>query len=443
VLDGASAYYISFSAPGPFSFEGFVIQNMIAGGPALPASIALSNNGGTLNSNLTIRWNTFLNCLDNCIGGYVSDNILIDSNIFRNQSPANNGSGNNYSAINLYLQGHNVTTTYNDCGSLQGECVAEQPQTNAGDTYGTYTISHNLAQNVNLTGLDAGAFYWRDDGRMCNFSGCWTVYGNYVSNNASTFQTNSATRCYYADDKASWATVTGNVGIRCGSTPWQIHGGNNNVFTGNYWDISDACAAGNMFVGFYSSPVTGNFGMAGNVTGGNIIASSGCFPNGLYSVILTGGDALPTNNGNFYYSRTGSVIQPNYAGIIDSSPIILSGPGVVLPVPFGQSLFGTANTTAHCFAPDIAGTAVCGAAASGAVTVAAGASSVTVTSSAVTLDSDILVTFNSSRGTLLGVTCNTTIPALFGVTAQYTGSFVLSATSPTTNPACFNYFVIN
>jgi hypothetical protein len=86
----------------------------------------------------------------------------------------------------------------------------------------------------------------------------------------------------------------------------------------------------------------------------------------------------------------------------------------------------------------------CGSAAAGSVSIAAAATTVTVSTTAVTNTSDIVVTFDSSLGTKLGVTCNTTIPSLFGVTARSTGSsFTLTATASITNPACFNYLIVN
>jgi hypothetical protein len=81
---------------------------------------------------------------------------------------------------------------------------------------------------------------------------------------------------------------------------------------------------------------------------------------------------------------------------------------------------------------------------SGSVVVAASATSVVVNTTAVTANSQILVTFDASLGTKLGVTCNATVPALYGVSARTAGtSFTVSASASTTNPACFSYLVIN
>ncbi|MGF7180372.1 hypothetical protein [Tunturiibacter psychrotolerans] len=84
-----------------------------------------------------------------------------------------------------------------------------------------------------------------------------------------------------------------------------------------------------------------------------------------------------------------------------------------------------------------------GASSVGAVSITAGLTSVTVTTTAVTANSDIVLTWDSSLGTRLGITCNTT-PTVLAVTARTVGtSFVVSTTAPVTNPACFNYLVID
>jgi hypothetical protein len=84
-------------------------------------------------------------------------------------------------------------------------------------------------------------------------------------------------------------------------------------------------------------------------------------------------------------------------------------------------------------------------AAAGFATVAAGATTVTVSNAAVTADSQILVTEDSSLGTKLGVTCNTTTGRTYTVRARTAGtSFVVtSSAAPTTNPACLSYSIVN
>jgi hypothetical protein len=99
------------------------------------------------------------------------------------------------------------------------------------------------------------------------------------------------------------------------------------------------------------------------------------------------------------------------------------------------------GTLANCGSSSSA--AVCGSAAAGSVVVAAGATSVLVKTSAVTANSQIILTFDSSLGKRLGVTCNTTFDQGY-VTARTPGvGFTITASAPTTNPACFSYQILN
>lgn len=101
------------------------------------------------------------------------------------------------------------------------------------------------------------------------------------------------------------------------------------------------------------------------------------------------------------------------------------------------------NTTGNC--SSAASPAVCSASSAGSVVVAAAGTTVTVNTTAVTANSQIFVFFDASLGTKLGpITCNSTVPALYGITARVAAtSFTLTSSMPITNPACFSYFIVN
>lgn len=103
---------------------------------------------------------------------------------------------------------------------------------------------------------------------------------------------------------------------------------------------------------------------------------------------------------------------------------------------------GRYNTTANCTSS--ASPAVCSAASAGSVVIAAAATTVTVNTTAVTADSQIFVQFDSSLGTKLSVTCNTTYaaPIVTARTAATSFAFDVGA-APVTNPACFSYWILN
>jgi hypothetical protein len=104
----------------------------------------------------------------------------------------------------------------------------------------------------------------------------------------------------------------------------------------------------------------------------------------------------------------------------------------------GASCLPTAPASGNC--ASAGGT--CASAGTGSVTVAASQTTVVVDTTAVTANSVIILTFDSSLGAKLGVTCNATEPALYGVSARSAGvSFTITSTSPSVNPACFSYAI--
>lgn len=135
------------------------------------------------------------------------------------------------------------------------------------------------------------------------------------------------------------------------------------------------------------------------------------------------GSACPTYNLEWFNYQTGE------------REVCLNG---VVSVPAAH-LFSTSTNCSSSASP-----AVCSAAPVGSVVIAASATSVVVNTSAVTANSQILITFDSSLGTKLGVTCNTTYAAPYVTARSAATSFTISVgTAPTTNPACYSFEVIN
>lgn len=89
--------------------------------------------------------------------------------------------------------------------------------------------------------------------------------------------------------------------------------------------------------------------------------------------------------------------------------------------------------------------AVCGSSVAGSVVVAAAATTVVVDTTLVTANSQVFVQEDSSLGTKLSVTCNTTPATAPPTISARTGgtSFTITTTAPTTNPRCFSYWIIN
>ena len=101
------------------------------------------------------------------------------------------------------------------------------------------------------------------------------------------------------------------------------------------------------------------------------------------------------------------------------------------------------QTSTNCASS--ASPAVCAAASAGGVTIAAGSGTIVVDTTAVTANSEILVFEDSSLGTRLSVTCNTTTGRTYSVSARTAAtSFTITASAnPSVNPACLNYVVVN
>jgi len=105
------------------------------------------------------------------------------------------------------------------------------------------------------------------------------------------------------------------------------------------------------------------------------------------------------------------------------------------------------KTLTNC-ADGTATPADCAAAPAGAVIISATATSVVVNTTAVTADSNIILTRDDGLGTRLGVTCNTQSTLVLGtprVTARTAAtSFTVSIdVAPTTNPMCLSYLIFN
>lgn len=85
----------------------------------------------------------------------------------------------------------------------------------------------------------------------------------------------------------------------------------------------------------------------------------------------------------------------------------------------------------------------CQSSASGIVSIAAAAQTVVVSTTAVQATNPIILTYDQSLGTALGVTCNTTAQQPY-VSARVTGvSFTIKTGSTfTTNPGCINFLVV-
>lgn len=114
------------------------------------------------------------------------------------------------------------------------------------------------------------------------------------------------------------------------------------------------------------------------------------------------------------------------------------GGAVLIRAGIGSTKYATATNCSSSASP-----ALCGSASAGSVTVAPTKMSVVVETTAVTKNSQILVTSDSSVGPRLGVNCDTVAqPTISARTAGRSFTIRLLNT-PAVNPACVSYEVIN
>jgi hypothetical protein len=146
----------------------------------------------------------------------------------------------------------------------------------------------------------------------------------------------------------------------------------------------------------------------------------------------------------------------DFGGTTSSFPALqVSGANLQAELADGSGLTGlsASNLTSNTYSTGTncsssASPAVCAAAAGGSVAIAAAATTLVVNTTAVTANSQILLTVDSSLGTKLGVTCDTQSSLVIGspsVSAR-TAATSFTITIPvgtTTNPLCLSYLVLN
>ena len=107
----------------------------------------------------------------------------------------------------------------------------------------------------------------------------------------------------------------------------------------------------------------------------------------------------------------------------------------------GEGILRSLGTKTNCSGA----TGTCVAAPAGSVSIAAAATTVTVATTMVTANSQIFIQEDSSLGTKLSITCNTTLGRSYAVTARTAAtSFVItSSAAPSATAACLSYFIVN
>jgi len=326
VLDGTGAQTIIAITGG----SGIILAGMTfvnSAGPAvlLDGSTGNSVTGDTFNNNNadvllqgssqnTIAGNTMLSTAGSAIEVKDGSNgNVIDNNSINGVGAAETSGG----AVYLHGAGSNQIT-HNLIQNTQGAAI------NLSDFYSSgtatqnigNTIANNQIQGADLSSTDSGAIY------ILGRSGAntqTTVQMNFVNGTGSADQHSVG---IYLDDNTSGVTATGNIVTGIGSDGFEIHGGSNNRFSGNIFDVG----TGNASAGLFQAPPSDQPNpnpLQNNSVVGNVIQSENAGSRNPLFAFLAGGD--PTVSGNDYWSTTGapintypdtmpSYVDPGFAG---------------------------------------------------------------------------------------------------------------------------------
>lgn len=181
------------------------------------------------------------------------------------------------------------------------------------------------------------------------------------------------------------------------------------------------------------------------LTAGNLFMQIGS----LFDTVTNGSLSFGTTNATtMTFGRSGQyAIFNSRVGIGTSTPTVaLQVGGDIIGniiTALGEINFRAASTVSNCIA--ISSPASCGTAPAGSVAMATGGSTLVVNTTAVTANSQIFITEDSSLGTRLGMTCNTSTNRSYTISARTPGtSFTIKSTNnPVTNKACLSYWIIN
>lgn len=281
---------------------------------------------------VTVRWLTVRNFVQNGIvvgnwGTPVITGDLVDSNVVLNTLSTD------WTQAGILVLG-NVTAaqlTHNRIDRTQYNGIGVHAT--AGTDISGLTIASNAISNTCLSIADCGGIYAMDRGHA---STQITIDNNIVGNYGTT---SNGSKGIYLDDDLSNVTVRNNIVYGTGQWAFQIHGGNDDVFTNNVFDISGATR-----LAVYQDDGTPNYGMSANSFSCNIVYSRAAPPSELWDDYAALPVALPAVSNNLYWDTGGAL--PNSGSIVDSSPTV-ADPAFVDPAAANYA-FAAGNPAAFC-----------------------------------------------------------------------------------------------
>lgn len=159
-----------------------------------------------------------------------------------------------------------------------------------------------------------------------------------------------------------------------------------------------------------------------------------------------------TISGNTFQNCGSNIIEalnPSDNGIIGPNDAPASeppnvGPTVATLFSSGQVTVNRVNSTTNCVSGSAAGNTACGSASAGSIGIFPGQTSFTINTSAVTANSQILLTSDSSLSARLDENSCSASPVPATISARNPGvGFTISLGAPIHDWACFNWLVVN
>jgi hypothetical protein len=233
-----------------------------------------------------------------------------------------------------YLPGLQVSNNYFANGQRNG---IELGVTLANGLNGA-VVNGNVFENFCASGnTDCGAIYFQaTNGSTSCTAGTVTITDNYVNKTNGSGGGNAI----YLDSDMCGATATGNVMVGNGNYCVQIHGGSNNVFTGNVCDLGGggAGATTTQDIVFYQQTTPSGTPMTGNAWENNlIVCNSSASPcgNGYVGSVSPPNPMTVANNAYHNYGSgtggAGGVNDGCSSGACstgDTNPSAISSPGI-------------------------------------------------------------------------------------------------------------------
>lgn len=288
VIDGQGRLdgLISLAGTSGVTIAGLTLQNSRG-----PAVLLTGSDGNTIQSNRVLSSaGSAIELKDG------SDGNKIDNNWIDGVGATETSGGG------IYLHGANGNQlTHNQIQHTKGSGIALSDfyRDSAGTQNNGNTIAYNRLLDTAQTAGDSGAIY------LLGRSGADTqnnVTMNFVQGVGRADQHSVG---IYLDDNVNGVSVTGNIVIGAGSDGFQIHGGSNNSFGGNVFDLGSSSASVGLFQSAPSDQA--QHPMVNNSFAGNVVVSGGGSPRNPLFAIDNGGQFSISNND--YWSSTGDAMN--------------------------------------------------------------------------------------------------------------------------------------